>query len=60
MHKQSPQTAERKDAVLTGTLFENCDKSIFDPLHRDLCGGSFCQGMKGYRRYVGEFYCVTS
>jgi len=26
MHKQQPQTAYRKDAVLTGTIFENCDK----------------------------------
>jgi len=26
MHKQHPQTAYRKDAVLTGTIFENCDK----------------------------------
>jgi hypothetical protein len=26
MHKQHPQTAYRKDVVLTGTIFENCDK----------------------------------
>ena len=26
MHKQQPQTAYRKDAVLTGTVFEDCDK----------------------------------
>ena len=26
MHKQQPQTAYRKDAVLIGTMFENCDK----------------------------------
>ena len=26
MHKQHPQTAYRKDAVLIGTIFENCDK----------------------------------
>jgi hypothetical protein len=26
MHKQHPQTAYRKDTVLTGTIFENCDK----------------------------------
>ena len=26
MHKQQPQTAYRKDAVLTGTILENCDK----------------------------------
>ena len=26
MHKQQPQTVYRKDAVLTGTIFENCDK----------------------------------
>ena len=25
MHKQHPQTAYRKDAVLMGTIFENCD-----------------------------------
>ena len=25
MHKQHPQTAYRKDAVLIGTIFENCD-----------------------------------
>ena len=27
MHKQHPQTAYRKDAVLIGTVFENCDKN---------------------------------
>ena len=27
MHKQHPQTAYRKDAVLIGTIFENCDKT---------------------------------
>lgn len=27
MHKQHPQTAYRKYAVLIGTIFENCDKS---------------------------------
>ena len=26
MHKQHPQTAYRKYAVLIGTIFENCDK----------------------------------
>ena len=26
MHKQHPQTAYRKYAVLMGTIFENCDK----------------------------------
>ena len=26
MHKQHPQTAYLKDAVLIGTIFENCDK----------------------------------
>jgi hypothetical protein len=26
MHKQHPQTAYRKAAVLIGTIFENCDK----------------------------------
>jgi len=26
MHKQHPQTAYRKDAVLIGTFFENCDR----------------------------------
>ena len=28
MHKQHPQTAYRKDAVLIGTIFENCDKKL--------------------------------
>ena len=27
MHKQHPQTAYRKDAVLIGTIFENCDSA---------------------------------
>ena len=27
MHKQHPQTAYRKDAVLIGTIFENCDNT---------------------------------
>ena len=27
MHKQHPQTAYRKYAVLIGTVFENCDKN---------------------------------
>ena len=27
MHKQHSQTAYRKDAVLIGTIFENCDKN---------------------------------
>ena len=29
MHKQHPQTAYRKDAVLIGTIFENCDNRNF-------------------------------
>ena len=29
MHKQHPQTAYRKYAVLIGTIFENCDKTFF-------------------------------
>jgi len=28
MHKQHPQTAYRKYAVLIGTIFENCDKKV--------------------------------
>ena len=33
MHKQQPQTAYRKDAVLIGTIFENCDTmSPRDPM----------------------------
>jgi len=34
MHKQHPQTAYRKYAVLIGIIFENCDKDICnnDPL----------------------------
>ena len=28
MHKQHPQTAYRKDAILIGTIFENCDKKL--------------------------------
>ena len=31
MHKQHPQTAYRKDAVLIGTIFENCDKKEYLP-----------------------------
>ena len=27
MHKQHPQTAYRKYAVLIGTIYENCDKN---------------------------------
>ena len=27
MHKQHPQTAYRKDAVLIGTIFEDCDNA---------------------------------
>jgi len=31
MHKQHPQTAYRKYAVLIGTIFENCDNAaLFD------------------------------
>jgi len=29
MHKQHPQTAYRKYAILTGTIFENCDSGWF-------------------------------
>ena len=28
MHKQHPQTAYRKHAILIGTIFENCDKKL--------------------------------
>ena len=35
MHKQHPQTAYRKYAVLIGTIFENCDKWTAD--HYYLC-----------------------
>jgi len=28
MHKQHPQTAYRKYAILIGTIFENCDKKL--------------------------------
>ena len=45
MHKQHPQTAYRKDAVLVGTIFENCDKLLeyvttkIEPCQRELVGG---------------------
>jgi len=29
MHKQHPQTAYRKYAILIGTIFENCDSAAF-------------------------------
>jgi hypothetical protein len=29
MHKQHPQTAYRKYAILIGTIFENCDRGWF-------------------------------
>ena len=32
MHKQHPQTAYRKYAILIGTIFENCDKTAKGPL----------------------------
>jgi G:T/U-mismatch repair DNA glycosylase len=35
MHKQQPQTAYRKDAVLTGTIFENCDRAKKGVLMQD-------------------------
>ena len=44
MHKQHPQTAYRKDAVLVGTIFENCDKLLeyvttkIEPCQRELVG----------------------
>jgi hypothetical protein len=31
MHKQHPQTAYRKYAILIGTIFENCDNKIALP-----------------------------
>ena len=44
MHKQHPQTAYRKYAVLIGNIFENCDKWTAD--HYYLClwaaSGIFC------------------
>jgi hypothetical protein len=36
MHKQHPQTAYRKYAVLIGTIFENCDKNSPADLKRDV------------------------
>ena len=38
MHKQHPQTAYRKDAVLIGAIFENCDNKIAlpHPIHLSL------------------------
>ena len=33
MHEQQPQTAYRKDAVLTGTIFEDRDKKISSTEH---------------------------
>jgi hypothetical protein len=33
MHEQQPQTAYRKDAVLTGTIFGDRDKKISSITH---------------------------
>jgi hypothetical protein len=38
MHKQHPQTAYRKYAILIGTIFENCDSAAFK---RHLCDMQF-------------------
>ena len=38
MHKQHPQTAYRKYAILIGTIFENCDNATFK---RHLCDMQF-------------------
>ena len=37
MHKQHPQTAYRKYAVLIGTISENCDKSRKTPDAQTQC-----------------------
>ena len=39
MHKQHPQIADRKYAVLIGTAFENCDKTNNDKkrIDKNLC-----------------------
>jgi hypothetical protein len=37
MHKQHPQTAYRKDAVLIGTIFENCDRKVIAALISSGC-----------------------
>ena len=51
MHKQHPQTAYRKDAVLIGTIFENCDKKR--RLLRSICAAaSFWLGDLSFR-YAG-------
>ena len=42
MHKQHPQTAYRKDAVLIGTIFENCDKK--DAAAQYLCSSILLVG----------------
>ena len=42
MHKQHPQTAYRKYAILIGTIFENCDKYPFKMCIRDSVNAERC------------------
>ena len=41
MHRQHPQTAYRKYAVLIGTIFENCGKKQKNARHAELCDERF-------------------
>jgi hypothetical protein len=54
MHKQQPQTAYRKDAVLTGTIFENCDKK------EDIMQGFCVMSSLAIKRWILSAPCSLS
>ena len=64
MHKQHPQTAYRKDAVLIGTIFENCDniKKVFICVQNSLkIKGSFgLQLLYEYAMITLKTVCVST
>ena len=54
MHKQHPQTAYRKYAILIGTIFDNCDKK-YNQLEKALLSLLTVREMCRMRRVSRQF-----
>ena len=51
MHKQHPQTAYRKYAILIGTIFENCDRKDGQRMQQILILGGGAAGLAAALAY---------
>ena len=60
MHRQHPQTAYRKYAILIGAIFENCDRRRSTHMNLGILGtGSIARTMAAEFAKVPTFHCAA-